>query len=432
MSKPRFFQVEHVAPATKGLSEVPRVEGVRQLVHYGDLAEQRMFLIEQVKERREQVKQLSTGGRAAGPPWWTAAMARESLSQYEAELSGLPPAVPIEACSEAGGTLVDGISNHPLIEALELAFRDHRPVRLSPDVIWLTICQGIACHIRENAERLRSALVSHMGPRTLTHVSPHPPGTPENPWDRVVGAWGDLVRAELGPTHELFVADFSTTGPAERIASQIVLLDAMQGYFDYVAMRVICGIPAIALEGSTEDWERIEDRVEGFARLDLGLDWWWKPLRPILRQFTSASRGEVDARFWQSIFRVHRPFEICHPHSMFGWAAVLFPYLSHHLTRASERNPWLTGGRLEKMLDPHHARVHRRPSASTEDGLFPAQFPSGMSSVPFLYEVIDPSGKPLFKRSMELLAGLVGVKQDPETLALSPEIGWAVRDRVES
>ena len=30
---------------------------------------------------------------------------------------------------------------------------------------------------------------------------------------------------------------------------------------------------------------------------------------------------------------------------------------------------------------------------------------------------------------MELVAGFVGMAQNPETLAIRPEIGWAVRDR---
>ncbi|MEM1030549.1 MAG: DUF4419 domain-containing protein [Myxococcota bacterium] len=55
-----------------------------------------------------------------------------------------------------------GPSEHALVNAVHLAFSQHRPLRLSPDAIWLTISQGFARHIEENAEALRPAFV----PRT--------------------------------------------------------------------------------------------------------------------------------------------------------------------------------------------------------------------------------------------------------------------------
>jgi Domain of unknown function (DUF4419) len=34
---------------------------------------------------------------------------------------------------------------------------------LSPDAVWLTIAQGVAQHVRMNAEELRPRLVNHGG-----------------------------------------------------------------------------------------------------------------------------------------------------------------------------------------------------------------------------------------------------------------------------
>ena len=53
-------------------------------------------------------------------------------------------------------------------------------------------------------------------------------------------------------------------------------------------------------------------------------------------------------------------------------------------------------------------------------------FPGGLSKAPFRWEYL---GRPF---DMEFLAGFVGVAQDPETLALRPEIGWAVREAAET
>ncbi len=39
------------------------------------------------------------------------------------------------------------------------AFSEHRPLLLTPDTIWMTIAQGFAQHINNNAERLRYQFV---------------------------------------------------------------------------------------------------------------------------------------------------------------------------------------------------------------------------------------------------------------------------------
>jgi hypothetical protein len=51
-----------------------------------------------------------------------------------------------------------------------------------------------------------------------------------------------------------------------------------------------------------------------------------------------------------------------------------------------------------------------------------ADLPSGLSKAPFRWNYLDRSF------DMEFLGGFVGVAQDPETLAVRPEIGWAVRE----
>jgi hypothetical protein len=44
---------------------------------------------------------------------------------------------------------------HPLIDAVHVAFSQHRPLTLSPDDIWLVIAQGFGHHVAENAAALR-------------------------------------------------------------------------------------------------------------------------------------------------------------------------------------------------------------------------------------------------------------------------------------
>src|SRR5688572_20010941 len=64
--------------------------------------------------------------------------------------------------------VVDHGAAHPLLAAVAIAFEQHRPLRLSPDAVWLTIAQGIAQHVRLHAEALRARLVRHHGRKRLT------------------------------------------------------------------------------------------------------------------------------------------------------------------------------------------------------------------------------------------------------------------------
>ncbi|MDH5680975.1 MAG: DUF4419 domain-containing protein, partial [Spirochaetota bacterium] len=49
---------------------------------------------------------------------------------------------------------------HPFMATLQQAFIDHRPVIITPDQIWLLICQGISNHIHLNTDKLRHLFTS--------------------------------------------------------------------------------------------------------------------------------------------------------------------------------------------------------------------------------------------------------------------------------
>jgi hypothetical protein len=245
---------------------------------------------------------------------------------------------PVEACCWYHGQLIAEVPFHPVVAAAHRAFMDHRPLCLSPDIIWLMICQGVANHINANAEELRPRIVSHQGKITI-HVrrDDFVKGSPENPWVEAIEDFTGKVQEHIGPAFDLFQPTFTTTGPVERAAAGVVLLDAMQSYFTY-DMETLCGIPAIMLQGTPEDWQAIADRAEQFAYLDL--EWWLESLRAVLRQFVAAAQGNADRSFWKSLYKYRD--ESGGP-IITGWISTLFPYLKDSQTGlAAHRNPYLT------------------------------------------------------------------------------------------
>src|SRR4051794_11670624 len=78
-------------------------------------------------------------------------------------MQGNPVCGRVEACWNYSLDCVAGVGHHSLIAAAHVAFSQHRPLVLSPDVIWVTLAQGLAQHLRLDPERYRHLLVRHGG-----------------------------------------------------------------------------------------------------------------------------------------------------------------------------------------------------------------------------------------------------------------------------
>jgi hypothetical protein len=401
------FEVSSVPRATEPLPEVPYRQAIDHLLSQ-PLRRRKQDLQEQIGwfERFESDK----GGDTRA---WLAQV-KQQLAVVEAGEATATRA--IEACCRYHGRLVAGVSNHPVITALYDAFTQHRPLCLSPDMIWLLICQGVAHQVNVQAENLRPRFVRHQGKaRIELRRDDFIKGSPENPWGEVINEFSLRVREHIGPAHDLFVPRFSTTTPTERIAAEIVLLDAVQSYFEYV-LHSRCGIPAITLEGTVEDWQDLADRVEAFAQFDL--EWWLTPLQPILQEFVATARGDVRRAFWESIYKFG---SFSGGAAITGWIAAFFPYFKDQQGNATEVNPWLAegGAKLKRLLagDWDRERFYL-------GGPSPGAFPSGLARAGFVWNYLGQ------RFDMELLGGFVGVAQDSTSLALRPEIGWAIRQEV--
>jgi len=305
-----------------------------------------------------------------------------------------------ESLKSRGGTTdasagnVGGIvrsSGHAFLSAVHTAFCNHFPLALSPDDVWLCIAQGFGIHVVANAESLRKRFVRHAGKVTLTVGR----GPQDDDWSGVFAEFSDKLAAHLGKTRDLVVAGFSTTGAIERAAFQIVLMGAMQEYFEYECS--LCGIPRICLLGTPADWQNVYRRSEALAEFELKE--WVDVLLPVLEQFVAASQGSVDPVFWRSFYKVDDssggPF-------VTGWINALFPYRQE----------------LTQSVDGHAVTWRYQPAASGTSRT--SDFPPGLSRVPVKFTFTGSEAEGAF------FGGFVGVAQDPDTLGVRPVIGWAV------
>lgn len=171
-------------------------------------------------------------------------------------------------------------------------------------------------------------------------------------------------------------------------------MDTLKNYFEF-KIHTLCGIPEITLEGTLDDWKKLRDKTLSLAKYDL--DWWIKPLKPVLDQFVDAASGKVDVNFWHDMYK--RNGGSGGPY-ITGWIITLFPYLSMGKTR----NPYLENWNKEMMFG----------------GVTTTSFPRGVVYTPFKWLYLER------EFPMHFYAGFMSVTQDQHTLALRPEIGWAV------
>lgn len=307
-------------------------------------------------------------------------------------------------------SLVDTSQYHALFSTIHQAFSEHRPLVLSPDMIWITILQGFAQHVKNNTEKLRALLVSHTGKKDLmvfreeTFVE-----SPEYDWQGVIHDFAKVLSENVPESYSNLISDFSTTGPLERVVSEVAVLDVFQSYFEYI-MYAGCGIPYITLEGSVDDWKKLRNKVELLEPYKL--DFWIGHLREITDHFYRAAIGDVDKTHWQDIYKQMNTYGAT---TINGWIVKLIPYVRSGGTGDCVlKNP---------MISEDSVLWHE-----SIEGIRTDQLPSGISKVPFIIKMILTNET----KPMQFLSGFLGGEQDKENFALRPMLGWAVRKSASS
>lgn len=319
---------------------------------------------------------------------------------YDDLITGKLPEIFAISCPDAK---LFGYQKDVFFQTLVKAFAEHRPVVLSPDMIWLLICQGFSHHINMNPEKFRDRIVSHKGKQELVVNYTCSEDLSVQDWSLIIDSFTKQVEENTKEgIASALVTDYSTTGPAEAAASRITLLDAVKPFFEFVVHHLICGIPYITLKGLPEDWEKMIDKVRPLAKFDL--EWWIDSLIPILHEFVETANGRPKASFWKNIVKKTRPGEMrgrgCIPSesrssTVDGWFLKFFPY----------------------------NRYGRTPKAVKFDE---TMLPETVS-VSFKYRLVDSSGSIISETLMDMTAGFLGIEEDPQTYALTPKIGWFIR-----
>lgn len=303
--------------------------------------------------------------------------------------------------SFANDQRVEYVGSDAFYGGLIYAYAHHMSVTLSPDMVWLLISQGFARYVNAHPEEMRQQLVSHDGKMDLIVQSKEDLFSEKADWPALIsGFTAQIDRYTKNDIAKTITADFTTTTPAERIASQITLMESVKEYFNYTVMSISCGIPSIAITGTPDDWRQVQEKTRKLEAYS-GIGKWAQSLEPILQEFVYAAEGKPNKKFWQDIVKKHRVKKLtgggCSselPTKLNGWILKFFPN-ENGLTKNSV----------------YH----------TED------MPSELVRVGFEYKALSSEdGSILSKTPMELWAGFMGAEIDTLSNMLTPKIGWMV------
>jgi hypothetical protein len=300
---------------------------------------------------------------------------------------------------DAGTVYLNGF-----ITAFQVAYDKHFPLALSPDDVWLAVVQGLSTFVNANAGRFRSRFARHDGQMEIwVERNSFMKGSPENDWQGAFNEFSQKIGEQIGEgNRRLIVSDFSTTGPVERAASEIVLMDVMKAYFEY-GVSSMCGIPEITLLGTVEDWRSMRIRAQNLAEYEC--EEWIESLIGVLDEFVAAVEGHPNIDFWTSFYKLDGgsggPF-------VNGAINVFFPYV----------RKWRTG----QISAPNERAINWSNMKGRGGGPRPDSFPSGVARVPFKWKYFTT------EFPMDFIAGFMGANQNPDTGLMRPAIGWAVAD----
>ena len=295
------------------------------------------------------------------------------------------------------------LKKRSLIAGLIIAYKNHYPITISPDMIWLLILQGYSKFMEKYSEIVREKYVNFKGQKTLgvERLGLFPETATKEDWKSIIQEFTQKIEDNVGKeVISNLQANFSTTNSIILTTSQVSIMSAMKQYFVYKVLMGGCGISSITLEGSLEDWEKIKSKLEFLS--NKAMKWWTKHLIPIIEKIIKTKKyyqkhnyiNSELVNFWKDMIRLKGKGDLYDPHIINGWIIKFIP-------NYSQQKP----GLYEEILE--------------------TDVPDQIINCPMELTVLNTDGtKSEYK--CDLASGFYGMVQNKETYNVRPVIGYAI------
>lgn len=287
------------------------------------------------------------------------------------------------------------LGEHPIFVGFIKAYKEHRPITINPDIIWLLIVQGFSQHVLNNSENLRSKFVNFSDKKGLNieRLDLTPDSVTVDDWNEIFSQFTNEISKFTGQELiDVLTPSFSTTTPISVAVGQLSIMCSMKKYFSYTLTLAGCGIPYVNIEGTVDDWEKILYRINYLEQFDLSF--WINELRPIINEIINSKKGIINHQFWLDMIHHKNIFGVYSSEIIDGWFIKFFPYSNK--------------GKKNSLQSLTYS---------------PSDLPKEMQDVPFVLKIAFTN----ISFDMKFKGGFIGLKQDPKTFCLKPEIGWYIK-----
>ncbi|XP_001635316.2 uncharacterized protein LOC5515145 [Nematostella vectensis] len=282
-----------------------------------------------------------------------------------------------------------------IFAAIVTAYNYHWILRTCPEDWWFCVIKKVSQAIDNHSKEqtVRTFFVNHEGKKTITVNVP------------TLSIYGidyewffDEISKQIDQSIKVpgyvktMTADFSSTTAVHKIVSQVTVMSSVQEYFDFECM-LCCGIPAIEMLGSKEDWENLLRKAKQLRnqlkplRDVLHLEKWWETVENVFRKLLATFQNNPDKKWWSHILSWKVGFM---SGEASGWEGWLVDFLDH-------------------------------PGSRKEDHALPG----GLVTVPLIFST--PCGK---KDTAALVAGMLGFTvhkiDHEERPSVQPFQGWSL------
>ena len=313
---------------------------------------------------------------------------------------------PLEILHYTLDTKEESIFNHKkssLIQGLVLAYKNHYPITITPDMIWILVLQGFSRFMEKYENLVRERFVNFQGKKDLKieRLDYSPATATKEVWDGIIKEFVEKIGKHVGQECiDNLECNFSTTSQVAQVTSQVAIMSAMKQYFNYKVLMAGCGISSITLEGSIQDWEKIKSKLEFLSTK--ALKWWTKHLIPIIDNIIATkkyynSKGKLNEeliQFWKGMIKLKGRGDLYDPHLINGWIVKFIPNLSNE-----------------------------KPEVYEE--IYETQIPDQIISCPMELTWLSMMGKKV-EYKCSLFSGFYGMVQDKKTFNVRPVIGYAI------
>jgi len=209
------------------------------------------------------------------------------------------------------------------------AYNYHYNLRTGPEDWWYTIIQKVAMAIDENSknDQVRKFFVQHEGKKQIRVKVGATFCIECIDYDWLFDQFSHGIEKNINVPEYVadMKSDFSTSTSVHKIVAQIALMHSVQEYFEYVAYTH-CGIPAIEMKGTQQDWEKLVEKVKKLRNTlepihnAIGLTYWWDNVENITNKLLDTYNGEPDEDWWSRI--INRESYGSGAPDFYGWFMV--------------------------------------------------------------------------------------------------------------